>query len=87
MISAFDRINNLSIHPILTDDNLSEDALSDDGQISKENYSDKIKDHREFGWPLLPRRGDISLKDAKGIIHAYVTASYRELSHNHSLYI
>ena len=67
----------------MTDDNLSADADSDAVQPSKDDFSLMIKNHEDFGWPLLPKRGDTSLKDAKGIIRAYVMAIYRELSHYH----
>jgi hypothetical protein len=40
-----------------------------------------IEFHEEFGWPLLPKRGDKPLKKLKAFTRAYATATYRELSY------
>jgi hypothetical protein len=44
----------------------------------KNDISTMIKYHEEFGWPLIPKRGNVQLKQLKAIVRTYVMAMYRE---------
>jgi hypothetical protein len=38
----------------------------------------EIPMHEDFGWPLIPRKGDNTLQKSKSVIRAYVTSTYRK---------
>jgi hypothetical protein len=59
---------------------IDDDTSDDDGEErqQKNDPSSLIESHEEFDWPLIPQKGDTSLDQAKSVIRAYVTATYRE---------
>ena len=81
MVSFCDIMLRKKTHIELQDDEDDEDSDDEGGDDAMKKRNDAphvIKNDTEFGWPLIPKRGDMTLDQLKRVIRAYVTATYRE---------
>jgi hypothetical protein len=59
---------------------VDEEDTDDDTTHMKEEKKVKpaqlIMNHKELGWPLIPRKDNMSLDELKAVVRAYVTGTY-----------
>lgn len=60
------------------DDSTSGGSDSEKEPVQKKDPTADIPRHKELGWPLIPRRGNMTLQQSKSVIRTYVTTIYRK---------
>ena len=67
-------------HLFTDDDDTLLDDPEDEIRSQKKDLVAEIPRHEDLGWPLIPPQGDLTLRESKSVLRAYVTATYRKLS-------